>query len=367
MQVPFLDLKKAHHEIFDELKNAFEKVIEAGNFILGEQCSLFEKEFSEYIGTEYAIGVGNGLEAIELILRGYGIGEGDEVLVPSNTYIATWLAVTHVGAKPIPIEPDINTYNIDANKIEKHISSKTKAIIPVHLYGHPAEMSAIMELAKKHHLKVIEDNAQAQGALYYNQKTGSLGDAAATSLFPGKNLGGLGDAGIITTNDETLKNTITQLRNYGSIKKYYNEEIGYNSRLDELQAAFLRVKLRHLDSWNAKRQKIAKTYQEKLDETHLTLPSVNHNYQSAWHLFVVRTSKRNGLQELLAKEGITTLIHYPLAPHLQRAYQFLGYKKGDFPIAETLQEEVLSLPIFPHLGEDELAYVIAKCNKFCRF
>jgi dTDP-4-amino-4,6-dideoxygalactose transaminase len=307
------------------------------------------------------VGVGNGLEALHLILRGYGIGAGDEVIVPSNTYIATWLAVSYAGATPVPVEPNPETFNIDPARIEAAITARTKAIMPVHLYGQPVDMDPIIELARQRGLKVIEDNAQAQGARYKGRRTGSLGDAAGNSFYPGKNLGALGDAGAVTTNDAALADRVRTLRNYGSKKKYYNECKGFNSRLDELQAAFLRVKLNKLDEWNERRRAVAARYLAGFDgASGLTLPFVPVWAEPVWHLFVVRHPDRDGLQQALTEADIGTLIHYPVPPHLSGAYADGKWAPGAFLIAETLANTVLSLPMGPHLPADQTDQVVRK-------
>lgn len=358
LNIPFLDLKSPHVELRDELQVAFDRVLDSGWYIQGNELKLFEKEFSDYCEVEHCVGVGNGLDALHLILRAYGIGKGDEVIVPSNTYIATWLAVSYVNATPVPVEPDVFTYNIDPAKIEAAITPYTKAIIAVHLYGQPADMGAINAIAKKYNLKVIEDAAQAHGARYKGRPVGVLGDAAGFSFYPGKNLGAIGDAGAVTTNDAELAKKIRVLGNYGSQVKYHNEVKGYNSRLDELQAAFLRTKLKVLDAWNNRRKAIAAEYLHQLAGSNLVLPRVPEWADPVWHLFVVRTQKREKLQESLLQLGVNTLIHYPIPPHLQPAYADLNYKKGNFPIAEVIHREVLSLPIGPHMNDAEVIAVI---------
>ena len=364
MKVPFLDLKAAYLELKEELDFAYRRVMESGWYILGEEVEAFEREFAEYCGVKHCIGVGNGLEALHLILRGYGIGEGDEVIVPANTYIATWLAVSYAGAIPIPVEPNLYTYNLAPELIEETITGKTKAIMPVHLYGQPADMDAINEIARKYDLKVVEDAAQAQGARYKSKLTGSLGDAAGFSFYPGKNLGAYGDAGAITTNDNKLADKVRLLRNYGSRAKYHNEVKGYNSRLDPLQAAFLRVKLTHLDEWNARRAQIAKHYLEELSELpNCHLPFVPDWAEPAWHLFVIRHSARNELQTFLKDSGVETLIHYPIPPHLSEAYKGESITNS-FSIAENFAETVLSLPIGAHLTTLQQECVVASLWRF---
>lgn len=361
MSIPFLDLKSAHCELRLELGEVFERVLNSGSYIHGNECKHFEKEFAQYCQAEHCIGVGNGLDALHLILRGYGIGVGDEVIVPSNTFIATWLAASYAGATPVPVEPDSRTYNINPALIEAAISPRTKAIMVVHLYGQPADMDSINAIAQRHQLKVIEDAAQAHGARYKGRRVGTLGDAAGFSFYPGKNLGAIGDGGAVTTNDPSLADRLRVLSNYGSQFKYHNEVKGYNSRLDELQAAFLRVKLPLLDVWNSRRQDIAKQYLKQLDDTALVLPFVPDWAEPVWHLFVVRSLQRDTLQKQLDKNGISTAIHYPIPPHLQPAYAELGHAPGAFPIAEAIHREVLSLPMGPHLSVASAAQVIKSC------
>ena len=357
MSVPFLDLKTPHLDLMNELEAAFRRVVNSGWYILGQEVEAFEAEFATYCGTRHCIGVGNGLDALHLILRAYGIGAGDEVIVPSNTYIATWLAASYAGARPIPVEPIESTYNLDPQRILAAITPRTKAIIVVHLYGQPADMDAINAIARQHGLKVIEDAAQAHGARYKGIRTGNLADAAGFSFYPGKNLGALGDGGAITTNDDVLAAQIRMLRNYGSQVKYHNEVKGFNSRLDELQAAILRVKLKYLDEWNSQRARLAAIYLEKLADSGLILPVVPPWAEPVWHVFVIRSAQRDLLQQDLGNAGVGTMIHYPIPPHLQQAYAEEGYQAGDFPIAEKIHREVLSLPMFPHLSDLELANV----------
>jgi dTDP-4-amino-4,6-dideoxygalactose transaminase len=332
--------------------------MESGWYILGKEVEAFETEFAVYCETKYCIGVGNGLEALHLILRAMEIGVGDEVIVPANTYIASWLAVSQVGATLVPVEPDEQTYNINPSLIENAITDKTKAIMAVHLYGQPADMDAINEIAARHNLKVIEDAAQGHGARYKNRRVGSLGDAAGFSFYPTKNLGAIGDAGAVTTNNAELADKIRLLRNYGSRVKYENEIQGYNSRLDELQAAFLRVKLAKLDEWNARRVKIAEKYLKTLSKNpHLMLPFVPDWAEPVWHLFVVRHPNRYNLEQHLRKNGIATLIHYPIPPHLSDAYVGEGWHLDSFPVSERLSREILSLPIGSHLNEEQIEAV----------
>ncbi len=364
MRIPFLNFQPMNNDVREEIYKSFERVFESKWYILGQEVEAFEKEFANYCGVKHCIGVANGLEALFLILVAYGIKEGDEVIVPSNTYIATALAVSYAGARPVFVEPKIETYNIDPDLIEEKITARTRAIIPVHLYGQPADMDPIIELAKRYNLKIIEDSAQAHGALYKNQKTGNLGDAAGFSFYPGKNLGAYGDGGCVTTNDDELAFKVKTLRNYGSQKKYHNIFKGYNSRLDELQAAFLRVKLKYLDKWNAERKKIASYYLENIRNPKIILPRVIEDVEHVWHLFVVRTENRDNFQQYLSEHGIETLIHYPIPMHLQPAYKDLNLAKGDLPIAEKISEEVISLPIWPGMSEKELAHIVETINKW---
>ena len=364
-QIPFLDFRPAHSLLKKEMSDAFNEVYSSNWFILGEQLRKFEESYREYNSVSFAIGVSSGLDALFLSLKALAVGCGDEVIVPSNTYIATALAVSNVGAVPVFAEPDIHTYNIDPQQIEALITPKTKAIIPVHLYGQACAMDEIQQIAIKHNLFVVEDNAQAHGASYNDRLTGSWGDINATSFYPGKNLGALGDGGAITTDNSDLAKKVMLLRNYGSEKKYVNEVLGYNMRLDECQAAFLSVKLKYLPEWTIQRQQIAKWYYSGLqDIDDLVLPVCHKNATHVYHLFVIHTSKRNELSEYLSASGIATLIHYPIPPHLQQAYSSLGYKRGDFPIAEQLAETCLSLPIWIGMKEEQLEYIVSTIKKF---
>lgn len=363
LSVPFVDIKP-NLKLRTELENSCAHVFSSAQFILGNQVQQFEENFAKYCETEYCVGVSNGLDALFLILKAYDIGHGDEVIVSSNTYIATWLAISHVGATIIPVEPNPQTYNIDVTRIEAAITPKTKAIMVVHLYGQPADMDAINAIATKYNLKVIEDAAQAHGALYKGKKVGSLGDAAGFSFYPTKNLGCYGDGGAVTTNDEELAQKIQLLRNYGSQEKYKNEVIGYNKRLDELQAAFLNIKLTYLDEWNAKRRQIADIYIEQLAKcNNIVLPYVPEWVTPVWHLFVIRSPERDKLQHHLAKSQIATMVHYPIPPHLSEAYTGL-WQKENFPIATQFANEVLSLPMFPDLTREQVAQVAYVCEKF---
>lgn len=363
--IPFLDLKATYSELKDELDAASARVLSSGWYILGEEVEAFEAEWARYCGAKYCIGVANGLDALHLILRAMDIGAGAEVIVPSNTYIATWLASSYAGATAIPVEPDPRTNNLDPDRIEAAITPRTRAIMPVHLYGQPADMDAINAIAQKHNLKVIEDAAQAHGARYKGHSVGSLGDAAGWSFYPGKNLGAIGDGGAVTTNDPIIAEKVRVLRNYGSRVKYYNEVKGYNSRLDPLQAAFLSVKLRHLDEWNARRKVIVRQYLAGLSNVpDLGVPFVPEWAEPVWHLFVVRHPLRHDLQQHLHAAEIGTLIHYPVPPHLSEAYQDAGWHVGQFPLAEQLAQTVLSLPMGPHLSTSTAEIVIDEIMKF---
>ncbi len=367
MNVPLLDFVAPYGELKSDLDEAYFRFMRSGCYVLGREVEAFESEFAAFCGVQCCVGVGNGLEALHLILRAWNIGPGDEVIVPSNTYIATWLAVSYAGATPVPVEPDPRTYNIDPSRIEAAITPRTKAVMPVHLYGQPCDMDPIIEIAREHGVKVIEDNAQAQGACYKGRPTGGLGDAAGNSFYPGKNLGAFGDAGAVTTNDAELADRVRTLRNYGSKKKYYNDLRGFNSRLDELQAAFLQAKLKKLDEWNDRRRAVAGRYLAELDGIRgLTLPFVPEWAEPAWHLFVVRLPKRDALQQKLTQAGIGTLIHYPVPPHLSGAYADGKWVRGDFPLAEGLAGTVLSLPMGPHLTREQLGYVIQEMRSTLR-
>lgn len=364
--IEFLDLKKINSQYSKEFETELHNIISNGWFILGENVNKFEIEYAKYCGAKYCVGVANGLDALILILRAYKelgrLNDGDEVIVPANTYIATILAITENNLIPILVEPDINSYNINPKLIEEKISKKTKAIIAVHLYGQVVEMNLINNIAKKHGLYVFEDAAQAHGAKSGNLVTGNMADAAGFSFYPGKNLGALGDAGAITTNDSELANTIKYLRNYGSNKKYYNEFKGLNSRLDEIQAAFLRLKLKNLDDDNTKRRKIAQFYLNNIKNKNIILPSCNDMNAHVWHLFVIRTNKRSELQTFLSENKIQTLVHYPIPPHKQIAYTDMN--NLHLPISEQIHNEVLSIPISSVLDINEVEYVVEKINKF---
>ena len=358
MKVPFLDLGAAYREIQAELESAIMASLRSGWYIGGQDVDAFEREFAAYTETQHCVGVANGLDALHLALLAMGIGAGDEVIVPSNTYIATWLAVSQCGAVPVPVEPVESTYNLDPGRIEASITPRTKAILPVHLYGQPADLDPMLALARKHGLRVLEDAAQAHGARYKGRRIGGHGDVVAWSFYPGKNLGALGDAGAITTNKAEIADRIRVLRNYGSRVKYVNEVQGYNSRLDPVQATALRVKLKVLDEWNARRARIAARYTAALTDTGLTLPHVPAWAGPIWHLYVVQHPQRDLLQKALAEAGIGTLIHYPIPPHLQQAYAGAGFAAGQFPIAERMANQLLSLPMGPQLDDAGVEAVI---------
>lgn len=359
MTVPFLDLAAAYSELQPQIEAAILASLRSGWYIGGQDVEAFEQDYATYTGARHCVGVANGLDALHLTLRAMNIGPGDEVIVPSNTYIATWLAVSQCGATPIPVEPDASTYNIDPCRIEAAITPRTRAIIPVHLYGQPADIDSVLEFARKHGLSVLEDAAQAHGARYKGKRVGGHSDAVAWSFYPGKNLGALGDAGAVTTNDAEIADRLRALRNYGSRQKYVNETQGYNSRLDPVQAVALRVKLKILDEWNARRAAVAARYSAELSDSDLLLPSVPDWAEPVWHLYVVQHKKRDALQAALQKAGIGTLIHYPIPPHRQSAYSTLGYGAGRFPIAESMANQVLSLPIGPQLDSASVGAVIA--------
>ena len=359
MQVPFLDLHDAYLELKPEIDVAVSRVLDSGWYILGPEVDAFESEFAAYCEASHCVGLANGLDALHLALRALDVGPGDEVIVPSNTYIATWLAVSQCGATPVPVEPVEATYNLDPALIEAAITPRTKVILPVHLYGQPADMDPILAIARKHGLRVLEDGAQAHGARYKGQRLGGHGDAVAWSFYPGKNLGALGDGGAITTNDDALADRLRVLRNYGSRVKYVNETQGWNSRLDPLQAAVLRVKLQHLDEWNARRAAVASLYLEGLAGSGLVLPHVPEWADPAWHLFVVRHPQRDALHKQLADAGIGSLIHYPIPPHRQQAYAGAGFDAGGFPLASRMADEVLSLPMGPQLSVEQAEKVSA--------
>jgi dTDP-4-amino-4,6-dideoxygalactose transaminase len=363
MTIPFLDFGAMHAELRAGLDAAYARVVDSNWLILGRELESFEREFADYCGARHCVGVANGLDALFITLKALDIGPGDEVIVPSNTYIATWLAVSYAGATPVPVEPDARTYNLDPKLVEAAITAKTRAIMPVHLYGQPADMDGINTIAQRYELKVVEDAAQAHGARYKGRRTGSLGDAAGFSFYPGKNLGALGDGGAVTTNDDALADRLRVLRNYGSRVKYHNEMKGFNSRLDELQAAFLRVKLSRLDDWNSRRRSIAVGYLDSLADTGLVLPWVPEWAEPVWHLFVVRHPERDRLQTELAAAGVATMIHYPIPPHLQGAYAEMGMSAGSLPIAEMIHNQVLSLPMWPQMSLEIAQTVAQACRR----
>ena len=364
MNVPFVSFRPMEKELNSELRAAFDRVFDASWYIEGKEDEAFEKAFAEYCNTDYCIGVGNGLDALMLALKALGVGAGDEVIVPSNTYIATALAVTYVGATPVFVEPDIRTYNIDPAKIEEKITDKTKAVMPVHLYGQPCDMDPIMAIAKKYNLYVVEDCAQAHGALYNGKVIGSFGDAAGFSFYPGKNLGALGDAGAAVTNNKEIADKIRALGNYGSDYKYHHIYQGNNSRLDELQAAFLSAKLPLLSKMNEERRRIADCYLSNIKNPELALPFVPDYAVPVWHIFAVRTNKRDELAAYLAEKGISTNKHYPIPIHLQDCYKDLGITQGMLPIAEEISATQLSLPMFYGMTDEQIEYVIDCLNKF---
>lgn len=358
--VPFLDLGRLHQPIRSQLDAAYRRVMDSGWFIMGPELAAFESEFAAYSEVKHCVGVGNGLDALHLLLRAYDIGPGDEVIVPANTFIATWLAVSQCGATPVPVEPDVKTHNIDPVLVAAAITPRTRAIMPVHLYGQPADMDPINKLASQHGLVVIEDAAQAQGARYKGRRVGSLGHAAGTSFYPGKNLGSLGDGGAVLTNDNAIADKVRRLRNYGSTVKYQHELAGYNTRLDELQAAFLREKLKVLDEWNGKRREVAGTYSSLLDGCDCVLPFVPEYAEPVWHLYVIRSKQREAIKAYLDQKGVSTVIHYPIPPHRQACYSDYGH--FTLPVADMLAGEVLSLPMSPDLRMAELQLVCQALN-----
>lgn len=349
MNIPFLDLGAAYRELKTEIDVAVARSLASGHYIGGPEVEAFEAEFATYCGAKHAVGVANGLDALHLALRAMGVGPGDEVIVPSNTFIATWLAVSQCGGTPVPVEPDVRTFNIDPRLIEAAITPMTKVIVPVHLYGQPADLDPIIAIARKHGLFVLEDAAQAHGAKYKGQRIGAHGDAVAWSFYPGKNLGAMGDGGAVTTNNPTIADAVRVLGNYGSRLKYVNERRGYNSRLDPLQAAILRVKLRHLDEWNSRRSVIASVYKRRLGQSDLVLPEVPDWADPVWHLFVALHPLRDDIQKAAAKAGVATLIHYPIPPHLQDAYTDVRCDGAVLPLAERFANQAISLPVGPSM------------------
>jgi dTDP-4-amino-4,6-dideoxygalactose transaminase len=358
MNIPFLDLGAAYRELQSDIDMAVARSLASGYYIGGPEVEAFEQEFAAFTQAKHCVGVANGLDALHLALRAMDVGPGDEVIVPSNTYIATWLAISQCGARAVPVEPDVRTFNIDPALIEVAITPRTKVILPVHLYGQPADLDPILNIARKHGLRVLEDGAQAHGARYKGRRLGAHGDAVAWSFYPGKNLGAMGDGGAVTTNDSHIADRIRVLRNYGSRIKYVNEVQGYNSRLDPLQAAVLRVKLARLDEWNARRTDVARLYQQELAGCGLTLPYVPQYLEPVWHLYVVQHPLRDELQKSLSDVGVGTLIHYPIPPHRQQAFSEYGLGLAKFAIAERMANQVLSLPLGPHLSNAQVKEVI---------
>ena len=359
MKIPFLDVGATYLELKQEIDDAVSRVLNSGCYILGPEVEAFENDWAKYCGANYSVGLASGLDSISLALRALNIGNNDEVIVPSHTYIATWIAITSVGAIPIPVEPDPKTYNIDPKKVEDVISPKTKVILPVHLYGQPADIGQILEIAKKYNIYVVEDAAQSHGACYKGKRIGAHGDIVCWSFYPGKSLGAFGDAGAITTNNPDIAKKIYSLRNYGSRKKYVNELEGVNSRLDPIQAAILRVKLKYLDSWNERRKIIASIYTKELNNSSLILPYVPEWADPVWHLYVIRSTNRDFLKNCLNEAGVETILHYPIPPHLQDAFQNLKITEKSYPIARQIAGEVLSLPIGPHLETQHSEKIIS--------
>lgn len=364
MEIPFVDLASQYQALQTEVGDAIANVLQRRDFILGRDVGLFEEQFAAYCETQYAIGVDSGLSALQLGLQIFDIGQGDEVITAANTFIATALAISHTGAKPVLVDIDPETYNIDPRAIEAAITPNTKAIVPVHLYGQPADMDAVMEIAQRHGLVVIEDACQAHGARYKGKRAGSLGHLAAFSFYPGKNLGAYGDGGIIVTSDPVVAERARILRNYGQREKYHHVALGYNRRLDTLQAAVLITKLRYLDAWNDARRESAKRYEAALKHNDIIVPTTAAYAESVWHLYVIRVNDRESLQKHLATRGIATGIHYPIPIHLQPAYEQLGYVRGDFPITERYADEILSLPMFPELTAEAVEYIAEAIVEF---
>ncbi|MEO0277929.1 MAG: DegT/DnrJ/EryC1/StrS family aminotransferase [candidate division WOR-3 bacterium] len=365
MKVPIIDLVRQHQVMEEELVQAFRKVLNSGQFILGDELEKFENEAASYLGVKHAIGVGNGTDALTLALHALDVGQGDEVITTPFTFFATAETVAMRGAKPVFVDIEDATLNIDVLKIEERITNRTKAILPVHIFGQGVKIERILEIAKKYNLKVIEDTAQGFGAKRNNKYLGTFGDAGTFSFFPTKNLSCLGDGGLITTNDENIAHKIKKLRVHGSPRKYYHEFLGYNSRLDALQAAFLTVKMKYIDKWNARRREIASIYNSELS-AYVRVPQVDEGNEHIYHQYTIRTEKRDDLMEFLASRGISTQVHYPIPLHLQPALSYLGYKEGDFPVAEKAAKEVLSLPIFPEMTDSEIDYVVNTVKEFFR-
>ncbi len=365
MNIPYCSFEAMHNDLNAQLHESFNRVLSNNYFITGPELSAFEKEFAEYCGVKHAIGCGTGLDALYLILKALGVGAGDEVIVPSNTFIATALAVSYAGATPVFVEPDMQSYNIDTSRIEEKINEKTKAIIAVHLYGRASDMDVICELAKKHNLYLLEDAAQAHGAQFKGKRVGGFGIAAGFSFYPGKNLGALGDGGAIVTNDDELAKKVMMLRNYGSSRKYHHDYLGTNSRLDELQACFLRVKLTQLDKWNVERNRIADIYLKKINNPLIKMPlPTDDDHYTVWHIFPVLCEQRDKLQAYLDEKGIGTLCHYPVPMHLQKAYASLGIAEGELPNAEKISSCELSIPLYYGLSDEEIEYIVEALNSF---
>lgn len=365
MKVPYLDINKSFESIYEELQKSFTTVLKSGRIVLGDEVKEFEKQYAHFSTTKFCVGVGCGLDAIELSLEAAGIGKGDEVILPSNAYIAALIAVSRLNATPVLVEPKIDTYNIDPSKIEQAITKRTKAIIPVHFFGQSCEMDPILKIAKKYNLAIIEDNAQSHGSTYKGKLTGSFGVANATSFYPSKNMGALGEAGAITTNNANIYKSLLMLRNYGESSKYKNDVIGHNSRLDELQAAFLKIRLKKLSETTKARKRIASIYLDELkDIQDLLLPITEQYVDNVYHIFPIRTKRRDELQKYLFDNGVITIVHYPIPPYLQKAYKYLGYKKSDFPVAQKLADTSLSLPIFPEMTDDQVRYVAKIIKSF---
>ncbi len=364
IKVPFSDFRPMERELKNELKEAFERVLSNSWYIRGEEGTRFEKSFAGYCGSRNCVGVGNGLDALMLSLKALGVGKDDEVILPANTYIATALAVSYVGATPVLVDADISTCNMDISRIERAITDRTKAIMPVHLYGQPCDMDRIADIAGKYDLLIVEDCAQAHGAIYKGKRVGGFGNAAGFSFYPGKNLGALGDAGAVVTNDDELAERVRSLGNYGSKEKYHHEFLGNNSRLDELQAAFLSEKLRILDKMNDHRRRVADRYLKEITNPEVVIPVITQGTDPVWHVFAIRTKKRDALKAYLEEHGIMTNIHYPIPIHLQKCYESLGYKKGDYPVAEEISETELSLPMYYGMKEEQIDQVIQRINVF---
>ena len=362
--IPLVDLKAQYQTIKPQVDKAIKKILKSTNFVLGEEVEIFEEKFAKFTGSKFAIGVGSGLSALELGMRALGIGRGDEVITPANSFIASSSAISFTEATPVLVDCEKNTFNIDPKKIEEKITKKTKAIMPVHLYGRPAAMDSIQEIAKKHNLLIIEDACQAHGANFNGKQVGSIGNFGAFSFYPGKNLGAYGDGGIITTNDKKLAQILKGMRNYGQSQKYHHYYLAWNSRLDTIQAAILLVKLKYLNNWNKARLKNAQLYNKLLADLPIITPEIPQYSIHVFHLYVIRTAKRDLLAKHLNKNGISTGLHYPIPIHLQEAYKQLDYKKGDFPITEKLAQEILSLPMYPELKESEIKYIAKSIRNF---